>query len=375
MKKFALLFISFFALHNLYSQSIDMLKAEDELLFLLDDLRSAGNNKEKKEANSNFKAKLKIVLQDKAALDYPFSKLTTVGIINSSDKKMRIINWNVEQDDYSHIYNCFVLHAGSRQKKYTATELIDKSFGMPMHPTGSITSDNWYGALYYQIIPVKKGSKMLYTVLGWDYNSTMSQMKIIDVIYFTGSLVKLGSPIFKEGKTTKRRVFFEHSKKAAMSLKYEKDRNRIIFNQLAPESPALAKLRSFYVPSFVFDAFILEGSKWIFKEDVIGVNKEGNATTRKIYVKNEDTGEIEEKIIEFQWEDPSDPNAPGGSNKHVAVTPDNPEETDNTKSKKTPKSSRVKKKKKKDTRGSIFDDTDSKNSKRRQRKNNKKIKL
>ena len=124
MKKLALLFISFFALHNLYSQSIDMLKAEDELLFLLDDLRSAGNNQEKKEANSNFKTKLKIVLQDKAALDYPFSKLTTVGIINSSDKKMRIINWNVEQDDYSHIYNCFVLHADLDKRN---TQLLNLS--------------------------------------------------------------------------------------------------------------------------------------------------------------------------------------------------------------------------------------------------------
>ena len=375
MRKFTLLFFSFFALQNLHSQSADMSAAEDELLVLLDDLRSAGNNQDKKEANSNFKTKLKVVLQDKAALNYPFSKLTTVGIINSSDKKMRIINWNVEQDDLSHSYNCFVLYAGARQKKYIVTELLDKSFGMPMHPEGSITSDNWYGALYYQIIPVKKGSKTLYTVLGWDYNTTMSQMKIIDVIYFTGSVVKLGSPIFKEGKTTKRRVFFEHSKKAAMSLKYEEDRNRIIFNQLAPESPALAKLRSFYVPSFVFDAFILEGSKWIFKEDVIVVNKEGNETTRKIYVKNEDTGEIEEKIIEFQWVDPSDPNAPGGANKHVAVTPDNLEGIGNGDSEKPRKQSRIKKKNKKDPRGSIFDDVDKKSSKRRQRKNNKKIKL
>ena len=197
------------------AQDISVVEAEKELFQLLTELRNAKNDQEKKEKNEIFKTELEKVLQNKEALLYPFSKLTTVGFIDSPDKQMRIINWNVEQDDFSHKYNCYILHIDKRNKKYHVTELIDNSFGIPVQPSGILTSDEWYGALYYKIVPIKKGRKIIYTVLGWDYYSSLSQVKLIDVIYFTGKNVKLGNPIFKSGKQSKNRIFFEHSKQTS----------------------------------------------------------------------------------------------------------------------------------------------------------------
>lgn len=305
-----------------WGQSLDISSDEDQLVELLNNLRQADNDASKVKLNKEFKAKLKQVVQHKEALNHPFTKLNTVGIIDSPDGLLRIINWNVEKDDFSHTYNCFVLHFDKRKKKYQVVELIDNSFGMPSQPTEIIASDNWYGALYYKIIPVKKGSKTLYTVLGWDHNSTMSQIKLIDVMYFTGKTLKLGSPIFKEGKITKKRVFFEHSKKTSMSLKYEQDRERIIFDHLSPESPSMKKFRSFYVPDMSYDAYALAGSKWILKEDVIGLNKGDGSKKQIVYVLNEKTGKVEAKEIKKEWENPSDPNNPNGGTEHVAVTPE-----------------------------------------------------
>lgn len=335
-----------------FGQTKDLSSMEDELVILLGNLRKAEGDQAKVTANKLFKEKIAEVIQHKEALIYPFAKMETVGIIDSPDKQMRIINWNVEKDDYSHTYNCFVLHFDKRKKKYFTTELIDNSFGMPSHPTEIISSTNWYGALYYKIIPVKKGSKTLYTVLGWDHNSTMSQVKLIDVIYFTGKTLKLGSPIFKEGKTTKKRVFFEHSKKTSMSLKYESDRDRIIFDHLSPESPSMKKFRSFYVPDMSYDAYVLEANKWILVEDVIGVNKSDGEKKQTVHVLNEKTGKVEEKEMKTDWENPSDPNNPNGSTEHVAVTP---EQNGETKSNDEPKL-KVNKKDKRDPSNVSFQD-------------------
>ncbi len=365
MKAFSvLLFLSL--LFHASAQDINLIAEEDTLVQLLEVLRTAKNNQEKKVANTIFKQKFESILQNEQALTYSFSRLKTVGVIDSPDGLMRIINWNIEQDNFSQEYTCFVIHYDKRKKQQYVTELKDISFGMPMQPTEIITSDNWYGALYYKIIPVKKGSRTLYTVLGWDYFSEMSQMKLIDVIYFTGKTVKLGSPIFKQGKTTLKRVFFEHSKKTGMSLRYEEDRKRIIFDHLSPESPSMKNFRAFYVPDLSYDAFIFEKGKWILKEDVIGVNKSDNKKKQTVYVMNEKTGEVEEVEMKSDWIDPSDPNSPASGNEHVAVTPEN-EESKKKEEKSEPK---VNKKDKRDpNKLSFYDEIKKKKRKKKKRKN------
>jgi len=360
--------LSILALSSLgFAQSTDLASAEATLEKLLLDLRSAENNADKEDKNNLFKTELEKVLQDRSAMDYPFSSLTTVGFIDSPDGLMRIINWNIEQDDFSQKYSCFVMHIDKRKKSYHVTELKDVSFDMPMKPTEIIPSSQWYGALYYKIIPVKKGSKTLYTVLGWDYFSSMSQMRIIDVIYFTGKTVKLGSPIFKIGKETKKRLMYEHSKKAMMSLKYEEQRGRIIFDHLSPESPSMKNFYSFYVPDMTYDAFILEGSKWILHEDVIGTNPPDGTDKQVVFVKNEKTGKVERKVIKPKWINPEDLDAPAGGSEHVAVTPESAiEDAENKVKSNEPE---IDKRDKRDpSKVSFYKDVEKKKRKRRKKK-------
>ena len=301
---------------------------EDSLEILLNDLRAAKNDWEKEEKNLLFKDYLKETLKENAAFSYPFAKLKTVGFIDSPDGQLRIVNWNVEQEDQTQKYYCFILHYDKRKKAAELSELIDNSYNLPMKPDGILEADNWYGALYYKIIPTDKGSKTVYTLLGWDGNSSMSTMKLIDVLYFSGDNPKLGSPIFKTKDVTYKRMFFEHSKKAVMSLKYEQHYDRIIFDHLSPETPDLAGFYSFYVPDFSYDAFVWENNKWVLHEDVIGINKGGDEK-QAIYVKNERTGKIEKKEIKGKWVNPEDQNAPGGGSEHVAVTPEQDQQNPN----------------------------------------------
>lgn len=291
----------------------ELAESEAELVDLLDQLRSAKDDVEKSRINDGFKSKLEETIQLEGAFDYPFSQLKTMGSIKSPDNAFRLFNWNVERDDLTQVYYCYILTFDSRQKKYKVIELKDNSIMLPPKPTEILEADNWYGALYYKIIPMKKGSRTLYTVLGWDGNNSLSTIKVIDVLNFSGGTVRLGSPVFKMPKETLKRVFFEFAKKTTMYLSYEEQYDRIIFDHLSPETPALTGLYSMYVPDLSHDAFAFNDGKWYLVEDVVGVNQKGTETITVQY-KDDKTGEIKEKKIKNKWEEPS--------KSHVATTPE-----------------------------------------------------
>jgi hypothetical protein len=286
------------------------------------ELRNASSDHEKNNIGKEFRNLMAEALSLEGAFTYPFSSLKTVGVIDSPDNEVRIINWNVELEDESQKYYGFVLKNDPKKKTVQVIELQDNQFMMPIPKNEIIEASEWYGALYYKIIPIEKGNKKLYTVLGWDGNNAISNIKLIDVMYFNGSQVKFGIPIFKYADRTEKRVLFEHSKKATMSLRYDEDYKRIIFDHLSPESPNLEGFYAFYVPDLSLDAFMLDGSKWTFKEDVIGVNKDEQGSKMTVYAINEKNGKIEGKEIKNKWENPEDNKAPGGGFEHKAVTPE-----------------------------------------------------
>lgn len=334
MKRISILIALIFSSSSLFAQSLE--ERENRLVELLGNLRAAESLKDKNDANVAFKSYLEETIQQEGAFDYPFDRLTTLGSIKSPDNILRLFNWNVEQDDLQQKYYCYILKYNDRKKQYDLSELIDNSFMIPARPTETLEANQWYGALYYRIIPIDKGSKKVYTLIGWDGNNSLSSIKLMDVLYFSGNSPKLGLPVFKTEDETKRRVFYEHSKKTTMYMNYEEDRKRIIMDHLSPETPSMKGIYSFYVPDLSYDAYVLENNKWTLKEDVIGVN-DATPDVVTIQYRDEKTGKMVEKNMKATWDDPSDPNAPAGGSTHVATTPEDQEVDSNSKKEKDKK--------------------------------------
>lgn len=362
MKNVILISILFIT-STLFSQRI-LENKERELALLLNDLRAVKSNAQLNEKNEIFKKELTKVLKEEGAMFHPFSTLTTVGFIDSPDKMLRIVNWNVEQEDGSQRYYGFVIHYDKRKKKTYINELTEDVWGI-RHPKGILTAEQWYGGLYYKIIPMKKGRKTVYTVLGWDGLDAMSTMKFVDVLYVNGTNVKFGSPIFKINGETKYRVFYEYSDNATMVLNYEEHRNRIMMDHLSPESPSLKGHRAFYVPDLSYDALVLENGKWVLKEDVIGVNEtEKEKTTVQVFDKSK--GKNVEVEIENDWKDPS-ASTPTGGNKHQATLPEETENGTPTKNA-NPNTPKVNKKDKRQL-GEMYQSPKKKKQKKKKKKN------
>jgi hypothetical protein len=292
---------------------------EDSLLSILTALRSQTSDNSKDSINSILEGYMHETLLLPNAFEYKFDKLKTIGFVDSPDNRVRIVNWNVELSDQTQRYSCFVM---KKEKNTVFVNELKEDHALPLKPEGLLDQDHWYGALYYKVIPKQKGSKQTYILLGWDGNNASSTIKLIDVLYFVGGKPKLGSPVFKLNKITVKRLFFEHSKKVSMSLKYEPEYDRIIYDHLSPESPALEGYYSFYVPDLSYDALYFKDDKWELKEDVIGVNG-SDEQIKSVYVKNEKNGKIEKLEIENKWQSPEDSKAPVGGNEHKAALPEN----------------------------------------------------
>lgn len=299
-----------------------MIQYEDRLLTLLTQLRASVDDETKIAENKKLKSEMLRVLKMPASYLYPFEKLTTIGFVPSPDGKFRFVNWNVEMTDLSQEYVCFLQHFDYRKKTQIVTEFLDKSNVLPPKTDDVLDANKWYGALYYRVIPVQKSGKTVYTLLAWDGNNAMSTVKIIDAMVFQGNMPKLGVSFFKDKASTKKRVYFEYSKKATMNLNFEPQYNRISFDHLAPETPALEGFYSFYVPDFSYDSYVYQSNKWVLHEDIIATNP---PPPKKIvmFVKNSKTGEFEAKKVKNKWVNPQDDSAPISGMPHVAITPEN----------------------------------------------------
>lgn len=307
---------------SLANTDTSFVSREKKLSLYLSELRAAKTDFEKQTANTIFKDYLLETIALPGAFAYEFNSLRTIGTIKSPDNTFRFFNWNVEQSDETNTYYCLVLHFDAKKKEWKTIELIDNSQLLPPQPTDYLDEKNWYGALYYKIIPIQKSGKTVYTILGYDATSNMTHTKLIDVISFNGNHIKLGSPVFKIKDETLKRVYFEHSKKCVMSLNYDVERQKIIFDHLSPESPSMEGFREFYVPDMSYDALTFKDNKWILEEDVVAISKT-NATKPLVYYKQNENGEIvEEEVSKKSWIDPSNPNAPATPNTHVAAMPE-----------------------------------------------------
>ncbi len=256
---------------------------EDSLIGLLNSMRSESDLNGMIEANLKFKNSLSQIVAEKDAFEYPFDRLSKLmSTLKSPDDRFRLFNWNVEKPDKSQLYFCLVVIPDGRKSKNKVIDCRDKSSNMRKSEFKSCTHKNWFGALYYEIIPYERNNKTEYLLLGWDGNNTLSSKKIIESFSISKSgKVKFGLPVLSSDSKVRKRVIFEYSDKAYMSLKFHKERkfDQIVFDHLSPETPQMEGFYQFYYPDFSYDAYRYLKGKWVYTPDVI-VKSKGDGIKR-----------------------------------------------------------------------------------------------
>lgn len=197
---------------------------------------------------------------------YPFDRVIGVAINTSPDNAFKLYNWSVAHTDGTYSYYAFVVFPDGDY-----TELLDRVALTRNIESAELKSDEWYGALYYEIFPVKTRKETYYTLMGWDGNDNLSNKKVLDVLNIDRkNRVTLGRPIYQAAQsedTWLNRRVFEYAEQARINLRYLQPKAAIIFDRLEPENPALTGRYEYYIPSTAYNGYVLDKSgRWHLHE-------------------------------------------------------------------------------------------------------------
>lgn len=262
---------------------------EDSLQYISRKVFFSKKESNRFEANRKLIALWNEVLKNESSMLYPFDSLKNdISLLMATDKKFRIITWNIIKDDQTHAFFGFIqvnnlktikksIFKKETTSNYEVFPLADKSASVKTPESYVGDPGKWFGMLYVDVI---KSDEEFYTLIAWDGNDKLTQRKFIDILYFKpdGTPV-FGKDVFKFPGKFAKRIMFEYASEVAMSLKYNPARKQIIFSNLAPNNldPTMEGQFQYYGPDGSFDALSMKKGKWIY-EPAIDIRKNKDKT-------------------------------------------------------------------------------------------------
>ena len=262
MRIFSLFAFTVFSLAGI-SQPVDPMieKANASLAAIA----TASTDLERDSLNLILKADLKELITKANSPAVPLDGLK-ISKVDAPDKSFRLITWNLPRENGTHRYEGLLLY--SKNGKSSIHELKDATSTITSPETPELSIDQWYGALYYEVVPVKKGGKNYYTLLGWKGHDRVETQKVIDVLHFKGGTPRFGAPIFGSGKLKRNRKVFNFSIHSSMALRYDPNYEGIVMDHLSPSRPDLEGQFAFYGPDMSYDAYVWKKDHWEFQRDI-----------------------------------------------------------------------------------------------------------
>ncbi len=260
-------FVLFIALNSYTQQTEERLnlpKEEETLQTLYDSIANSNDDALKESLNKKIVNTWKELLPHPKTFNFPFDSLDKAGIIKSPDQKLKLYNWNLPYESGEHDFFCFIQYKPEKKSDQTLLfELKDKSSSIENPEQQILNNNEWYGALYYNIIPIEtRFDETYYTLLAYDPNDLMTSKKIVDVLHFNKNKPVFGASIFKNQRKISNRLIFEYGEFATMMLKYDEDKEMIVYDHLSPSKPKYKGDRAFYGPDFSYDGLKYENGVW-----------------------------------------------------------------------------------------------------------------
>lgn len=206
-------------------------------------------------------------LAREGSLDFPWSRLDRIGVITSEDNEVRIFTWHVADDADHYRYFGFI-QIGMRRGKSRLYPLKDN--GKPQRGVVRLrqTSEDWIGKLYYQVVTNRYRRQTYYTLLGMDFNNSLSTIKSVEVITIQRNNPHFERSLFAKGADFQDRILLEYSSQVAISVRYDRRTDMITFDHLVPFHPIYENDFEFYGPDGSYDGLEFSDGTWIFREDI-----------------------------------------------------------------------------------------------------------
>lgn len=215
--------------------------------------------------NGAIKTDLRALLDRDGALTATLAHLPMTRV-DAPDGAFRLFTWNLPRSDGRHEFEGFLLVA--TPKGQALYELRDMTAKITAPEVPELGPDRWYGALYYEVIPVKKAGRIYYTLLGWKGHSKAETRKVIEVLSFKAGKPRFGAPLFGKGKLRSMRRVFGYAFNVTMSMRYDPALEAIVLDHLSPLRPDLKDQWAFYGPDMTHDGYFWHKGEWWFGEGI-----------------------------------------------------------------------------------------------------------
>ncbi|MBN2486328.1 MAG: hypothetical protein JXB34_10180 [Bacteroidales bacterium] len=261
----------FIACTGLYAQKTDTAWFKSRSVILLEQFNTIAtlDGKAKQQAETAFRDSLLQVLKTYGSFQYQFDTLRNIGRISSDDNRLRIFSWNVPQKSGYSNYYAILQYCDKKEKDCYVGALYEEPGILKRAPQVTSDTNHWAGALYYRIIDTRYKGKVYYTLLGFNFNDILTNIKTIDVLTFDDSNLPVFAPkmfIYK-GKPLNR-IVYEYNERVQMMLEYNSSMKKIVADHLSPSRPSMEGQYQFYGPDFSYEGFEFVNGIWQHIPDI-----------------------------------------------------------------------------------------------------------
>lgn len=223
---------------------------------------------QRKTAEKTFLDSLTAILKTEDSFHFKFDSLKQIGRIVSADEKLVIFTWNIPHGMF-HNYYGLIQYYSKKEKKVLVYHLKEEKGKIKKFPQSQADISAWVGALYYKIVTTKYKGQVYYTLIGFNFNDMLSNVKLIEVLAFD----KYNYPYFPQHKflymgKPQNRIIFEYAEQANVSVDYHEKKEMIVFDHLSPARPSLEGQRQFYGPDFSYDGLLFDDGIWMHRSDI-----------------------------------------------------------------------------------------------------------
>lgn len=164
-----------------------------------------------------------------------------------------MVSWVIPTSGGQTYYNWFRFQDTAR------TYLLKNETTLRNEPTG------W---LYYDWVAFQYEKQEYFVLLGWNKTRNTNQKIVRAARFEPDGRVTFDHRLVERGNSRIGFLRFEYALDGSMMLKQDRKGRRIVFDRLVPSEAKYDGYFMFYGPDGSFDALVLDGGIWKYKENV-----------------------------------------------------------------------------------------------------------
>lgn len=193
----------------------------------------------------------------------------TISALSSPLGNFTIYSWGIQFADGHYQYYGFA-QVMSEYGGAVVTRFADTSDETSDPQNASMQPDNWYGAIYYELVQLGGKKSNVYALVGWDGGDLFLNRKVLEQVRVkSDGSIYFGGYFTDEHNQKHERLIFEYTEKAVMCLRFEPKYKMFVADHLSsPPNSTFAGNAQVMGPDGSFDGYQYVKGEWLYVKDI-----------------------------------------------------------------------------------------------------------